>query len=329
MSLWRHRGPDAEAVERLRRRHARTLNGGELAAALSRLAADAGVPPIDPASVVAQPLILRRDRFIVIVDARSAAGPVALIAKGYTDERAAQAFANHRALWDAGLGADRDVDIGRPWGVIDSLGLVVTERFPGRHPSAGDLEGARLAARATARLHGCAARLAPRVELGVVLDNLERRMRLLAARAPDLERSPVELAQTARVLGDELGGQDARPVNGDLSRESFIIVDGRTHLIDWDLSCEFDPAWDVGHYLAQARRYELRHPVSTDQLRATFVEAYVDATAADAAFLRRVDYYEGIVCLHKAHTIGRYGAPVEHSAVLVDAAARALARAGA
>jgi aminoglycoside phosphotransferase (APT) family kinase protein len=98
-------------------------------------------------------------------------------------------------------------------------------------------------------------------------------------------------------------------------------------VIDWDLSCAFDPAWDVGHYVAQARRYQLKHGVATEDARAAFVAAYADAAGATDAFLRRVDYYEAIVGLHKAHAIGRAGAPIERSAALVEAAARALTRA--
>ncbi|HEY3019742.1 MAG TPA: hypothetical protein VGJ32_06095, partial [Solirubrobacteraceae bacterium] len=213
MTLWRHRAPDAEAVERLRARHARTLEGGELAAGLSRLAAEAGLARVEAASVVAEPLVLRRARFIVAVDAVTASGPVALIAKGYADDRAGRAYENHRALWEAGLRS-----AGRPWGVIDSLGVLVTDRLPGRHPPAGDVAGARLAAQATARLHGCPARLAPRAQLGVVLDNLDRRMRLLAQRAADLEPSPLALARQARSLAGQLAPPDPRPVKGDLSR---------------------------------------------------------------------------------------------------------------
>ena len=321
MSLWPQHRYDAEAAARLRARHAAATDPATLAAELGALLGER----VEAASISTETVAQRRWRFVIYVDARSDGGPpLSLVVKGYAHQRAGPVFANHVALLAGG------VDTSRAFGVSEALGAIVTERLAGRHPAGDDAAAARRCGAATARLHRSAAALEPRLELDGVLDHLDRHVAKFADGAPEHGPAALDLAAAARPLGRALGVRADEPVQGDLSRASFLLEEGRTHLIDWDAACAFDAAWDVGHYLAQLHRYELKSGQPTGAVREAYLAGYAEAAEPDAAFWRRVDYFEAVTCLHKAHALRQAGAPTWPRIVtgLLRVAAEAMARAG-
>jgi hypothetical protein len=307
MSLWPPPRFAGEGAELLRERHARTLDPALLRAEIDR-AVDAG--QIDPLAIdrlETRPVDLKHDRFVVFVDIDDARrGRVELVAKGYHDDRGRRIAHNHRLLWDGGLGDGAAVRTSRPWGVVASLGIALSERLPGEPPPILDIPGARRAAQAAARLHECDGGLEPAFTLEAALDNAARHARRIAKRAPDLAAGAVAIADRARAVGATLArGAEPRPIHGDLWLDSVLLDGDRTFLFDWDISCRFDPAWDVGYFVAQQRRLGLEAGVETAAVRAAFLAAYLEARGAGAAFAERAAFYEALTYLHKTMAVPR------------------------
>lgn len=310
MSLWPYVRPGDDGTQRLHERLAKTLDaavlGEQILVAIRAGDAEADTPS---RALTAQPLAVRKDRFIVLVQgAGDDARQRRFIAKGYWDaERAARVLENHRRLWAGGLGDGGEIRTSRPLGLLAALGVVLSEHLPGRHPRPGDLVAAARAGRAAAALHGCDAELEPRFELEPALANVERHARMLERRQPAAGARAIALARRARELGARFAGAPRAPLNGDLSLGTLLLDGPRTFLIDWDIACSFDPAWDVGHYVLQLFRVGRERGEQHDEARGRFLAAYRERAAPRGDFERRVAFYEAVAAIHKAYTVVRVG----------------------
>jgi hypothetical protein len=311
VSLWPPPRPGDKGAERARERYARTLDPVLLRDAIERAVAAGEVDELSIDRLETRPLGIKKDRFITCVDIDDARrGRLELVAKGYHDDRAVRVAHNHRALWEGGLGGDATVRTSRPWGVVASLGVALSERLPGEAPELLDAAAARRAAQAAARLHACDGGLEPAFTREAALANAERHAkrlvrRLATKREHQLALRAAVIAKRARAVAATLAPAEPRPVHGDLSLDSLLFDEERTFLIDWDISCRFDPAWDVGHFLAQQRRFGLETGVDTGPVRAAFLAAYLDARGADGEFESRAAFYEALTYLHKTMTVQR------------------------
>jgi hypothetical protein len=289
----------------LRARYGRALDPDALREEIARAVAAGELEEI-PGEVRPVPLAIKKDRFLVLLAAVDGHGGTReLIGKGYWDDRAQRVLRNQRVLWDGGLGAGSDVRTSRPWGLIRPLGVFVMERVPGRPAAPGDRSVAAATGRAAARLHSCAAALEPAFGLQRALDNVERHARLLARREPSAGSQALRLADRARELSVGMRFETDAPVNGDLSVDSFLVHGATTYIIDWDLGCRFDSAWDVGHHLGQLARLGLERELDVAPLREAFIAAYNEARATTPEFERRVHLFEAVTCVHKAYTVRR------------------------
>ena len=307
MSLWPPPRPGDEGAERLRKRYARTLDPALLRAEIDAAVAAGEVDDLAFDRLETRPVGMKWDRFVVFVDIDDRRrGRVELVAKGYQDDRVRRIAHNHRQLWESGLGDGGAVRTSRPWGVVASLGIALSERLPGEPPPILDTAGARRAAQAAARLHECDGGLEPAFTLEAALDNAERHARRIAKRAPHLAAGAVAIAHRARAVGETVAqGAELRPVHGDLWLDSVLVDGERTFLFDWDISCRFDPAWDVGYFVAQQRRLGWQAGLDTRAVRAAFLAAYLDAAGAGAAFEARAVFYEALTYLHKTIAVPR------------------------
>lgn len=310
MSLWPYIRPGDAGTQRLHERLARTLDPkalrDEIRAATALGDAESDVPS---QILSAEPLAIKKDRFIVLVKAADDRGQrLQFIAKGYWDEeRAVRVLGNHRRLWSGGLGEGDQIRTSRPLGLLAPLGVVLSERLPGDHPQPGNVDAAARAGRAAAALHSCRVELEPRFELEPALANVERHACLLERRDPAAGARAVALARRTREVGLRFADAPRAPLNGDLSLGTLLLDGARTFLIDWDIACSFDPAWDVGHYVLQLFRVGRERGEQHDAARGCFLAAYREHAAADAAFEQRVAFYEAVAAIHKAYTVVRVG----------------------
>jgi len=329
VSLWPYIRPGDAGTQRLHERLARTMDPDALREEIQVAIADGDADPSVPShTLVAQPLAVKKDRFIVLVRGEDEhARRLTFIAKGYWDEeRAGRVHENHRRLWTGGLGEGDEIRTSRPLGLLASLGVVLSEHLPGEHPQPGDLDAAERAGRAAGALHSCEVDLDPRFDLEPALANLERHARMLERRDPALGVRAMALAQRAREIGPLFADAPRAPLNGDLSLGTLLLDGARTFLIDWDIACSFDPAWDVGHYVLQLFRVGRERGEQHDAARSRFLSAYCERASPQGAFERRVAFYEAVAAIHKAYTVVRVGGRdgVTLSAELLDLAAARL-----
>jgi hypothetical protein len=327
VGLWPYLRPGDEGDARLYERYARTLDPAALAEEIATAIAEQQLDEFDFDELDVKPLTIKQDRFLVLIDARAHNGAtLPLIAKGYWDDRGRRVLANHRALWDAGLRSPADVRTPRPLGYLPELGALLCERLPGAPCDRRDAASLARAGEAAARLHELPATLEPRFEVADALAGAERHARKLE-RDGWAEQDVMALIERARMIADELGNVRPGPVHGDLATGNFLIDGRHTALIDWDTSCSFDPAWDVGHLLAQLRRFGLVEGFDVQLQRQRFLEAYFGASrnAQAELMLPRIALFEALACIHKAHRVQWLGQgdwkPVT-SALLADASER-------
>jgi hypothetical protein len=305
MSLWHSNEPDNEELERLNRRYANVLDPDVLRAEMLRASAAGDLDPVDVVAIRPRPLRFKKNRFLVNVDVDTPHGRLELVAKGYWDDRARHVLHNHWLLWNAGLG-DRSAPTrtSRPFGVLEGLGATLTERLPGEHPPRDDAAAAERMGRATAFLHGCPAPLEPCLDLDAALSGLDRRARWLEEAEPALAAGAVRLAERARAVANRLPMRaPGEPLQGDLTRTSFLLDGDRPYLLDWDACCRFDPAWDVGHFLVQLLRSGVIHDVDTTAVQERFLRSYLSARGDDGQLEQRIAYYRSVACLYKAHRV--------------------------
>jgi hypothetical protein len=96
------------------------------------------------------------------------------------------------------------------------------------------------------------------------------------------------------------------PVHGDMWAEHFLWTGDRLVLIDWDAFGYTDPAYDVGHFLAQLERRRLSEPILPAHARewpACFRDAYLAVMPAVSP--RNVSYYLGLTLIRKIYTVCR------------------------
>lgn len=310
MSLWPYIRPGDAGSEQMQDCCARTLDPdalrGEIRAAIALGELDDAVPSD---RLVIRPLAIKKDRFIVGLQAADHRSRLQLIAKGYVAaDRAARVLANHRRLWETGLGdSTAAVRTSRPFGLISSLSVMLMEALPGKHPIGADIDAAARAGHAAAMLHACPAQLEPHFELDAALTNVERHARLLEGRDPVIAARAQMLAGRARALQERFADVPRSPLNGDLWLGSLLLDGGSTYLIDWDIACSFDAAWDVGHYLVQLFRDGLRNGEDAARSRAAFLDAYLAREPFDGSFDERVGFHEALVAIHKTYTVIRVG----------------------
>ncbi|MFM2106057.1 MAG: hypothetical protein RL338_1089 [Chloroflexota bacterium] len=308
MSLWPYVRPGTTGRELLAWRLERASAPGTL---WSALVADGVMLPLEPATLAIRQLALRKDRFVLLLEGAAPDGAVArFIAKGYADDRAGRLDGNHRLLWEGGLG-DRAATVrtNEPIAVSPSLGLAISEWLPGVHPAPSDVEGAARSGAAAARLHGTGAPLEPAFTVAAFLDNVARHVRRLKRRAPELRPASKAAGRALEAAAPTIRFELSAPLNGDLSLGSFLLADERVYLIDWDNSCRFDPAWDVGHYVTQLVRFGAERGEESAGSREAFLRSY-EAVSGDRLgpdWSRRLAFFEAAACLHKTYAAARVG----------------------
>src|SRR6266513_857513 len=223
----------------------------------------------------------RSDRFVLRVQVRAnGVGQRAYALKVYSDDFGRQVWAhsrtlaehypsNHDGLCLASHYIPQERMLIFPW--VD--GVCLSKLDDDRKP-----ELLRRAARLTATLH----------RLGIVPEQPTTAEMLVAeARArygrlhkywPDTSQIIEPLLATLEGALSLLDPADPAPVHGDLAAGQFLWTGDRLVLLDLDMFGYADPAYDVGHLLAQLERRCLCHPAlmaHADHWVACFRDAYL------------------------------------------------------
>jgi hypothetical protein len=297
-----------DGVRRIAERWNRALDASTLRAEMKRAMEEGKLEPLNVARIQPKPVKLEGSRFVLSVRVGGRLGHPSsrLVVKGFGDDRAGRIFENHRKLWNTGLGSEEGIRTAKPLGVLDRLGAIVMECLPGEQAQRIDEEAAAAKGEAAAQLHACDATLTPRVELDAVLDDVMKRARRLKKKDKELGGDAERIAKRMLELRSSIETDRYAPVHGDLGNSPFLFSREEIYLIDWDTSCHFDPAFDVGYHLSQLHRWQLTNGIDTSASRERYLEAYLAATG-DSGLERRVSFFKGIVDLSKASTMAHKG----------------------
>ena len=252
---------------------------------------------------------VRSDRFVLRVQVRSnGVGQRGYALKVYSDDFGRQVWAhsrtlaehypsNHDGLCLASHYIPQERVLIFPW--VD--GVCLSKLDDDRKP-----ELLRRAARLTATLH----------RLGIVPEQPTTAEMLVAearARYGRLHHCWPETSQIIEPLLATLEGAlslldpaDPAPVHGDLAAGQFLWAGERLVLLDLDMFGYTDPAYDVGHMLAQLERRCLCHPAlmaHADHWVACFRDAYLAEMPQVSPC--NVAFYRGLTLVWKIYNVCR------------------------
>lgn len=268
---------------------------------------------IEPAAVIScTPMAAHKDRMVLRVRTGEHSGAErTYTVKCYCDDLVERVWAFTRMLADHLDGANGD-RVGLPiayvkqeWTLVSPWidGVPLTEVTPPER--AGLL---RRAASMVVRLHRLAvAPEPPTTAVMLIEETLDRRERL-RDRWPDTLAVVDPLVDALQELSASLDPAEPAPVHGDLGNAQLLWAQtaDRLVLFDWDRFGYADPAFDVGHFLAQLDRMAVLDPtvqaLAPDWVSA-FFDSYVEAMPQVSS--RNVAFYRAMTLVWKIHTICR------------------------
>jgi hypothetical protein len=295
--------PPSEQRAALRAQAARLEEPGVVLAILG----SEGLVDVKRAGVRCSVLSLHPDRFVLRAQVRSSAGeaPADYVLKVYSDDLGERVWGYCQAL-----AADHRADLGLclpsryiphermlvfPWvdGVL--LSSIVDDRTP---------ELLRQAAELAARLHRLAIVPEHPTTPQMIVEETRWRYDRLRSRWPDT--TPI-IEPLWAVLEEVVAALDLAapaPVHGDMWAGQFLWTGDRLVLFDLDTFGYTDPAYDVGHFLAQLERHRLSNaalPAHAHEWPLDFRDAYL--AARPEVSTRNVSFYQGLTLVRKIYTV--------------------------
>ena len=250
------------------------------------------------------------DRAVLRVETRTDAGTERTYAvKIYGDDIVERVWSFTRAIAGQDAGDEHD-------GTCLPLAYVASERaliFPWisgvlLSEVAGSETAALLhrAASLIADLHRLTSVPEPPTTIPMLLDETQARCDRMRKRWPEALQLAEPVLDALRSTAPSLDPAAPAPVHGDLGGAQFLWTGTRLVLFDWDRFGYTDPAFDVGHFLAQLDRIGIVDP----QLQAYAPEWTASFTRAYFAVMphvsrRNVEFFRAMTLVWKIHTICR------------------------
>src|SRR5438034_8389740 len=184
-----------------------------------------------------------------------------------------------------------------PWVEGEFLSEIVDERKP---------ELSTVAAKVAADLHRLPIVPEELTTAQMLFDETRARSDRLLLRWPE-NRAIIEPLMAALLEAlPLLDPAEPAPVHGDMAARQFLWTGDRLALLDLDMFGYTDPAYDVGHFLAQLERrclWDRTLPAHANQWLACFRDAYLAAMPRVSP--RNVSFYQGLTLVRKIYTIYR------------------------
>src|ERR1043166_4690650 len=281
-----------------------------------------------PADVTCTVPSIHPDRFVIQVQVTADDGRERGFAlKAYADDfvervwEYARVLAKHRSPSQHGLcvpvtyvPAERILVF--PWVAGRYMSEIVDDRKP---------QLLRLAAGIAADLHQVDVVPEPQTTVEMFVEEALARSERLCNRWPQTTHLIKPLTDALQEAARFLDPAEPAPVHGDMAAGQFLWTGNRLVLLDLDMFGYTDPAYDVGHFLAQLERrclLDLTVRAHMHQWLTSFREAYLAAMPTVSP--RNVEFYRGLTLVRKIYTICRRQ-PVEGPALGPQLAARAQA----
>lgn len=263
----------------------------------------------EPEQVRVTPQSAHPDRFVVRAEFRSAAGEESAYAlKAYCDDFVHQVWnysravallhrPNHRRLCLPIRCIPEERILVSPWEPGVFLSEVRDDRKPGL---------LREAALLAAEVHRLPLVPEPPTTAQMFVEDTLARSDRLRTRWPEAAQLIDPLTAAMEQAVTRLEPAELAPVHGDMSPGQFVWTGERLVLLDLDMFAYADPAYDVGHFLAQMERRCVidltARPLAYSWLRC-FEEAYLAAMPRVSP--RNIAFYRGLTLLRKMYTICR------------------------
>ncbi len=249
------------------------------------------------------------DRFVLKVELRNADGEdISYAVKTYSDDFGsnvwtyAETLRRHFDDEDDGVCLPLGYDGPRktlvfPWIEGETLSKIVAERKP---------ELLKRAGRLAARLH----RLSVVPEDVGRLETILQETRGRCDRARKIRHGAAAVVEPlweqVSAAAGYLAPWKPAPIHGDLAAGQFVWTGSRLVLLDLDMYGYFDPAYDVGHFLAQLQRRLIIDgdlPIHSRGWAADFLETY--RSMNPEVSLTNISFYFALTMLRKIYTICR------------------------
>lgn len=205
-----------------------------------------------------------------------------LIGKIYANGHGQKVFETLQELWRHGF-ADGQLTVSEPlaydphWQLLlldHSKGELLRNLILTRSDLGGTLEGA---AEWLAKLHGCGVSDGRRYTLRDHLRMLRARESALEQASPSAARRFGEILTGIESFAVEAEEGSAGPTHRDFSPDHLLVEKNRFTGLDFDEFCQYEPLFDVAHFMAHVRYLGLLHSSSLhhfDSLAARFWAAY-------------------------------------------------------
>ena len=185
----------------------------------------------------------------------------------------------------------------------------------------------RDAARLAAHLHRLPMVPEEETSLRMLLDEVTERCERLRANWPGAYPLVEPFPELLREAATHLAPAKPTFVHGDLATGQFLCSGDRLVLLDQDMFGYTDPAYDVGHFLAQQERRCLLDPTVRDHA-AEWLSAFADTYLAEMPHVsrRNVSFYRALTFVRKVYTLCRRdpGAGPHEGPLLAERAQRYL-----
>jgi phosphotransferase family enzyme len=242
----------------------------------------------------------------VRVDSR---GPRTYAVKIYSDDIVEGVWRLTRAMAGRDAG-DEDDGMCLPIGFVPAEQTLISPWIDGtlltEVPHARKRELLQRASAVTATLHQLAVAPEPPTTISTLLDETGARCDRMRTRWPEAVLLAEPLLDALRHAATSLDPAEPAPVHGDLGGAQFLWTGGRLVLFDWDRFGYTDPAFDVGHFLAQLDRICIVDPQQQAYARewtASFTRAYF--AAMPRVSRPNVEFFRAMTLVWKIHTICR------------------------
>src|SRR5919108_2798472 len=192
------------------------------------------------------------------------------------------------------------LNLARPLGYIEELGLLLEEGAPGRPVSSRRTSAQHAllpnaAAEALAVIHESGVEADERIDLEAELERLDRVIEQFAYVLPNGHFLLRDLVTHMRQIVRKTPEEEWLPTHGDLKYDQFMVHNDRFTLLDFDYFAIAETSYDLGKfcaYLVPSSPADWQESVAAEEARAEFVRRYRELRPQ--ATLQRFGVYESL-----------------------------------
>lgn len=226
--------------------------------------------------------------------------PTRIFGKVQPGRRGMRAYDVVQQLWQAAARYPGYLNLPRPLGYVEELGLLLEEGIRGRpvsnrRTSTEFMLMADAAAEALAVIHEAGVETEQRIRINAEVDRLGRVVEQFAYVLPQGHFLLKDLVAHMREALRRTTEEEMLPTHGDLKYDQFMFHNDRFTLLDFDYYAQGETSYDLGKfcaYLVPSRPRSWRDSVAVEEARTRFIRRYRELRPQ--ATLQRFGIYEGL-----------------------------------